>query len=141
MVVYKWYEDRTWWQVKKCGLFFYTWSRYCKDTNFKGKNNYSTFTSTIDQNKNSVPSEELYISTSSEYDFRNSHVDEPSFDDSDIDLENYFYTNAVIEYVVYHFYCFLIYYWQNKNTKTNTTNTTTNREFGECKESLSRKYD
>ena len=77
----------------------------------KKKNNYSTFTSTIDQNNNFVPSEEPYISTSSEYDFRNSHVDEPSFHDSDIDLENYFYTNTVIEYVVYHFYCFLIYYW------------------------------
>ena len=48
----------------------------------------SSSTTTINQNNNFEPSEEPYISTSSEDDSSNSHVDESSLHDSDIDLEN-----------------------------------------------------
>ena len=48
----------------------------------------SSSTTTINQNNNFEPSENPYISTISEDDSSNSHVDESSLHDSDIDLEN-----------------------------------------------------
>ena len=66
----------------------------------------STSTAKINQNNNIAPFEDLFISTSSEDhnistsskdDSSNSHADESSLRDSDIELENYFYTNANLE--------------------------------------------
>ena len=66
----------------------------------------STSTATINQNNNFAPSEDSYISTSSEDDnmstsskddYSNSYADESRLHDSDIELENYFYTNENLE--------------------------------------------
>ena len=92
------------------------WSRYFTVSNFKRKvalsstilNESSTSTSiaTINQTNNIALSKDSYISTSSEddnistcskYNFSNSHADESSLHDSDIELENYVYTNANLE--------------------------------------------
>ena len=69
-------------------------------------NSPSTSTATINQNNNIAPSEDSYISTSieddnfstsSKYDSLNSHADESSLRDSNIELENYFYKNVNLE--------------------------------------------
>ena len=90
--------------------------RYFTVSNFKRKvalsstilNESTTSTSiaTINQTNNIALSKDSYISTSSEDDnistcskddFSNSHADESSLHDSDIELEKYFYTNSNLE--------------------------------------------
>jgi len=81
-------------------------SAILKESTTSTSNSVSTFTATTNQNNHITPSEDSYISTSSEDDnistsskddSSNSHADESSFRDSDIELENYFYTNVNLE--------------------------------------------
>ena len=72
-------------------------STILKESTTSTSTSTSTATATINQNNNIAPSEDSYISTSSEDDSSNSHVDESSLYDSDIELENCFYTNTDIE--------------------------------------------
>ena len=81
-------------------------SAILKESTSSTSTSNSTSTTTINQNNNIAPSEDLFISTSSEDhntstsskdDSSNSHADESIRCDSDIELENYFYTNANLE--------------------------------------------
>ena len=81
-------------------------SAILKESTTSTSNSTSTSTATINQNNNIAPSEDSYISTrsednnittSSKDDSSNSHADESSHCDSDIELENYFYKNANLE--------------------------------------------
>ena len=72
-------------------------SAILKESTSSTSTSNSTSTTTINQNNNFEPSENPYISTISEDDSSNSHADESSLRDSDIELENYFYTDANLE--------------------------------------------
>ena len=81
-------------------------SAILKESTSSTSTSNSTSTTTMNQNNNIAPSEDLFISTSSEDhnistsskdDSSNSHTDESSLCDSDIELENYFYTDANLE--------------------------------------------
>ena len=81
-------------------------SAILKESTISTSNSTSTSIATINQKNSIAPYEDSYISTSSEDDnistsskdgSSNSHADESSLHDSDIELEKYFYTNSNLE--------------------------------------------
>ena len=81
-------------------------SAILKESTISTSTSNSTSTATINQNNNIAPFEDSYISTNNEDDnistnskddSSNSYTDESSLRHSDIELENYLYTNANLE--------------------------------------------